>query len=371
MPQISGKPRVHILVPTFQPNDAVGNDVAGMYAILREAGYRVTIFAEHIHHTLASITRKADRNNEEYWRDSDAILIYHHAILWELGEQILAGTRNKIVIKYHNVTPPEFFANYAQHYYWACIKGKEATARLAQIPDTLIWGDSQYNADEFVSLGVAPERCRVLPPVHKIEDLAREPFDNVVLGAYRETPNILFVGGLRPNKGHAKALEVLAALQTETAVPARLFFVGNFDPNLARYTEDLTEYVKHLDLVEDVTFAHSVTSAQLRSYYMTASVFLCVSEHEGFCVPLVEAMAFRVPVAAWATTAVKETAGGCGRMFDRFDPSELASAVAEFLESPETSREFAERGRARYEEVFHMRAIERKLLELVDEVARQ
>lgn len=363
------KPRIHILVPTFQPHDAVGNDVAGMYFALRSAGYDAIVFAEHIHHAFSSITRKADKGNDDYWRDSNAILIYHHAILWDLGEQILASTRNRIVIKYHNVTPPEFFASYAQHYYWACVRGKEATARLSQIPGVLVWGDSQYNADEFISLGVPPERCRVVAPIHKIEELGRLRFDNVVLGAYRASVNLLFVGGMRPNKGHAKALEVLAALREETMLPVRLFFVGSFDPNLARYTEDLAEYTRHLNLIDDVVFAQSVSPSQLRSYYMTASVFLCVSEHEGFCVPLVEAMAFRVPIVGWATTAVGETAGGCGMMYDTFDPAAMAAGVAECMENQEIARTLAKRGRQRYEDVFHVSAIERKLLNLVSEVA--
>lgn len=367
----AGKPRIHILVPTFQPYDAVGNDVAGMYYLLRAAGYDATIFAEHIHHHFAPITRKADKGNEEYWRDANAILIYHHAILWELGEEILAATKNRIVIKYHNVTPPAFFTSYAQHYFWACTRGKEATARLAKIPGTMIWGDSRYNSDEFVELGVEPERCRVLAPVHRIEELAAEPFDNVVLGAFRGSQNVLFVGGIRPNKGHAKALEVLAAFRRRRSAPLRVLFVGSFDANLSRYAEDLQEYVKHLDLTDSVSFAHSVTPAQLRAYYMAASVFLCVSEHEGFCVPLVEAMAFRVPIVAWATTAVGETAGGCGIIHQRFDPDEFAAGIEECLEDGEVARSLAERGRNRYENVFHNDAISRKLVALVEEAAQR
>ena len=103
---------------------------------------------------------------------------------------------------------------------------------------------------------------------------------------------------------------------------------------------------------------------------MTASVFLCVSDHEGFCVPLVEAMAFRVPIVAWGTTAVGETAGGCGWIIDRYDPEELAKGVAEVIDNPATAREFAARGRCRYETVFQKPAIHRKLLSLVEEVRR-
>lgn len=360
--------RVNILIPTFQPHDAVGNDVAGMYEILRAAGYDVHIYAEHIHHAVAPITEKAKLSNDAVWSDPNALTIYHHAILWELGEEVLAKIRHRIVIKYHNITPPEFFQNYGEHYYWACVKGKQSNQRLARIPGIHVWGDSAYNAEELIALGIPRERTRVVAPVHRIEELAHEPFDNVVLGAYRDgTANILFVGGMRPNKGHAKAMEIAAALRECTPRPFRLLFVGSFDQYLSRYTDDLEQYVKHLDLTGDVLFARSVSPSQLRSYYLTASVFLCVSEHEGFCVPLVEAMAFRVPIAAWATTAVGETAGGCGLLYDDFDAETMAEGIAELIENDGFAADFAERGRRRYEEQFHIDAIRRKLIGLVEE----
>jgi glycosyltransferase involved in cell wall biosynthesis len=367
------RPRILLLIPTFQPNDAVGNDVLGMYETLQSAGHETTVFAQFVHPKHEQITKVLRSDRDGPWEDPSAVLIYHHAIDWDLGERILAKSRNNIVIKYHNVTPAHFYTNYAEHYYWACIKGIQATERLAKLSNTWIWGDSWYNAQEFVSLGVAKERCRVVPPIHRIDDLAREPFDAVVTGAYRgNVANILFVGGIRPNKGHAKALEVLTALKQFTDTPARLLFVGNFDPNLKSYMDELRAYVAQLDFVEgeDVVFATSVSASQLRAYYMTASVFLCVSEHEGFCVPLVEAMSFRVPIVAWATTAVGETAGDCGWIVDRYDAEELAKGIAEIIDNPPVARELAGRGRHRYETEFQKCAIQRKLLALVGEVAQ-
>lgn len=362
------KRRINILVPTFQPNDAVGNDAAGMYEMLREAGYDTHIYAEHIHAAFAPITKQITSTPDSVWTDPDALTIYHHAILWELGEEILDRIRHRIVIKYHNITPPEFFRNHGQQYYWACVRGKESNARLAKIPGVLLWGDSSYNAEELIELGVPPERSRVLAPIHRIEELSREPFDNVVLGAYRgDTANLLFVGGMRPNKGHAKAIEIAAALRSLTPRSFRLLLIGSFDPSLHTYTADLEEYVKHLELNSEVLFARSVSPSQLRSYYLNATAFLCVSEHEGFCVPLVESMAFRVPIVAWATTAVGETAGRCGLIYDTFDAHEMAEGIAGLIENPHHAAELAEKGRRRYESAFHTEAIRRRLLDLTEE----
>lgn len=365
------KPRIFLLVPTFQPRDAVGNDILGMYRILRDAGYPTTIFAEHIHFEFASITSKPHLAADEFWHDPNAILIYHHAIEWNLGEEILRRSKNKIVIKYHNVTPPDFYKNYVEFYYWYCRKGMEATRRLAQLRVDFVWGASQYNNEDFIRLGVPRERCRVSAPIHSIEDLGCPPLDAVITGAYRDTiPNILFVGAFRPNKGHFKALETFAAYRRLTARPARLFFVGSFDPLLDGYVKEIGEYARALEVEDSVFMAQSVTPSQLRTYYTLASIFLCVSEHEGFCVPLVEAMYFRVPIVAWASTAVGETCNGCGAVYEEFDAEVLAQAMEECVENSSFARGLANRGRQRYETCFSPGAIRAQLLSLVEEAQR-
>jgi glycosyltransferase involved in cell wall biosynthesis len=340
-----------------------------MYRALRQSGYPTTIFAEHIHAAFASVTTKPQLDADQFWLDREAILIYHHAIDWPLGEEILRRSKNKVVIKYHNVTPPEFYRNYVEFYYSYCLRGVAATKRLAQVRVDRIWGASQFNNEEFIRLGVPREHCRVSPPIHHIDDLGRAPLDAIITGAYRgATPNILFVGAFRPNKGHFKAIEAFAAYRELSARPARLFFVGSFDPLLGGYVEELKHYARMLEVEDSMFLAPSVTLSQLRAYYSIASVFLCVSEHEGFCVPLVEAMFFRVPIVAWATTAVSETCGGCGIVFQDFDASELAKGIEECVENPAVSRTLARRGRERYESTFCPEAIRAHLLGLVEEV---
>src|SRR5258707_14847877 len=125
------------------------------------------------------------------------------------------------------------------------MKGVEAAQRLGEVRVDRIWGDSQFNNEEFIRLGIPRERCRVSPPIHHIEDLGRAPLDAVVTGAYRgATPNILFVGAFRPNKGHFKAIDAFAAYRNLSVRPARLFFVGSFDPLLGGYVEELKQYAR-------------------------------------------------------------------------------------------------------------------------------
>lgn len=363
------RPRITLLVPTFQPRDAVGNDVLGMYECFRSGGYSTSIHAEHIHPDYEPIAKLIRQPEDSSLGD---ILIYHHAIHWPLGEKILENTRKKVVIKYHNVTPPQFYANYNAGYYWACAEGVAASKRLARRPDAWIWGDSGFNTREFIEFGASQARCRVVPPIHHTEDLAAAPLDTVVLGAHRgREPSVLFVGAFRPNKGHRKALECFTAYQRLSRRPAQMLFVGGFDAALADYVAELKLYAQYLGVEDDIRFCPSVSSSQLRAYYYVASVFLCVSEHEGFCVPLVEAMYFRLPIVAWGSTAVGETARGSGVVFDDFDADRIGQAMEELIENPIHARCLAEQQRDRYEAEFRLDVIHAKLLDLIGEVERE
>jgi glycosyltransferase involved in cell wall biosynthesis len=363
------KRSVFLLLPTFAPNDAIGNDVLKSYEILRRAGYDAHIFADHVDPSLASLAAETRAAPQQLWKDTAAILIYHHSTDWQAGERILARSKNRTVIKHHNVTPPRYFAGYAENYYRSCISGVEATGRLAKLRIDFVWGDSQFNADEFTRLGVPRERCRVIPPLHRIEDLGRAPLDTIIAGKYRdEGPNLLFVGAFRPNKGHFKAIETFAGYRALAVRPARLFLVGNLDVALTQYREDLIQHARNLEVDDSVHLAHGVSLSQLRAYYNIASVFLCVSEHEGFCVPLAEAMFFRVPIVAWANTAVGETCGGCGIVSEVFDAHTLAEGIDEAVTNRAVMRDLVHRGRRRYETVFHPDVIEAQLLSLIQEV---
>jgi glycosyltransferase involved in cell wall biosynthesis len=364
------KPRVFILIPSFQPHDAVGNDALGMYEFLKEAGYDVRLMAEHIHPAYKLVAATLTPEMDDCWQDPKAITIYHHSIQWDLGETILRRSKNRIVIKYHNVTPPEFFAPYNENYYYACVNGVEATKRLAGFRIDYIWGDSLFNAEEFVQCGVPAERCRVVPPIHRVEDLGRSPMDAVVSGQYRERRIILFVGAFRPNKGHFKALEVFSAYRRMGGRAAQLLFAGSFDPRLQRYITELEEHARRLEVDDGLSFCTSVSASQLRSLYNVAAVFLCVSEHEGFCVPLVEAMYFRTPIVAWASTAVGETCGGCGIVHQEYKAEALAEEIEACMEDPVLCRKLASEGRLRYETAFHPDVIQDKFFNLLEEVER-
>ena len=354
------------------PHDAIGNDVLGMAECFEAAGYPTTVFAQWIHPTREKFARRIDLEPEDTWKCAGDILIYHHALHWQFGESVLANARTRVIVKYHNVTPPGFYEHYSDKLFRECGEGVEATRRIARRRNAWFWGDSSFNAEELVRMGAAPERCRVVPPCHSIEnELSGASLDNLSFGRYRGAHTILFVGGLRPHKGHLKAIEVFAHYRSISDRTSRLLFVGGSDPNLERYEADIRARAVQFGVDQEVDLVLGASPAQLRAFYLTASVFLCVSEHEGFCVPLVESMYFRLPIVAWGTTAVKETCGDAGIVIDDFQVASLAEAIDECTENPALARELACRGRTRYESWFRPAAIQKRLLELLAEIVER
>lgn len=361
---------VYLMTPSLVPYDAIGNDVAAMRAALVEQGFAVQVFAQGVHPACAAIAEPLARASASIWDSPDAVLIYHHSAGWPQGEAILFRTRNRVVIRYHNVTPPRFFAPYSEAHRVACQAGVESTRRIATLPHTLVVGDSHFNCADFTGAGVAPARCRVLPPLHQTDALGAEAADWATVARFSgETVNLLFVGGVKPNKGHARAIHVLAQYQRHFNPRARLIFAGGLDERMNGYVDSLKQTAAGLGVADDVIFTGSVTGSQIKSLYLSADVFLCTSEHEGFCVPLLEAMYFRVPIVAWGVTAVPETMGDCGVVLEEWNDYLFAAHIDRLVEDDEAARRVGAGGRKRYEHVFAPGVLRRRLHEIVAEVS--
>jgi glycosyltransferase involved in cell wall biosynthesis len=365
------KPNIYILAPSLMPYDAIGNDVRGMAAALRAAGYQVDVFAEEIDPACANSGRILDLHDRRRWHDSRAILIYHHSMAWPKGEQLLEATAAKLVIRYHNITPARFFSRYSEAHYRACKDGEASTRRLARITRAWFLGASTFNCEELIRLGAPVARSAALAPFHVTEELSRVPFDAGTLDRYKDgSTNILFVGGLKPNKGHLRALGVFAEYRLRANMDARLIFAGTFDPRLSSYREELDREAESMRLTRHVVFAGPVTASQLRSLYTLADVFLTVSEHEGFCVPLVEAMYFRLPIVAWGAAAVSETVGKAGLVWDDFDAGCLAESIHTVAEGGQLARQLTSAGLHRYQERFRSDVVSAHLESVLGHVSR-
>jgi glycosyltransferase involved in cell wall biosynthesis len=352
--------RVALMVPCFTEADAVSTDVLGMYRALSARGHEVCVLA--CHWEVNGLPVRHLRSAGALLQDPSALLIYHLSTGCREAAEALAGAGCRRVLKYHNVTPAEFFAGVDQEYVLACREGRAELAALARAGLDRYLADSDYNLRELLDEGAPAAAGAVVPPFHNIHRLLETDPDPGVLARLRDgKANFLVVGRLAPNKGHAALLEAFA-LYRRHAPASRLLIVGKGDPRLEVYTEALRARAAGLGLGEAVVFTGGVSLAALRAYYQAAHLFVITSRHEGFCVPLVEAMALGVPVLALGSTAVPGTVGDAGVVWQEDDPRLLAESMHRLVADREAAAALGARGRRRYHDHFTNGRIEFRFL---------
>jgi glycosyltransferase involved in cell wall biosynthesis len=354
--------RIAIVSPALLPGDAIGRDVLHMGHVLREQGHEVELFS-------TTWGKPQPRNDNDLHvrdflaNDPFALLILHHAIGWPHAVPLIAAAKCRRIIKYHNVTPARFYDSLDAEYAELCRKGRTQLRELIALDCDLYLADSPFNQKDLLELGADPRRCVVLPPFNGLENLQKTRPDPHVLHDYGDgRTNLLFVGRRAPNKGHRFLLDAFAIYHHRYNANSRLVLIGRGEPRQEKYTQSLREQMWRLGLQGHVIFVDSVTDAELKAYYERASVFVLASEHEGFCVPVVEAMALQVPIVAYGTTAVPHTVGEAGLVWDEPDPFLLAQSIDAVVRDARVRRQLTERGRRRYQEWFSNQRIERDFL---------
>jgi len=319
---------VHQLIAAAAPGDAVTDQALAWQGILRGWGAEGLVIAEHVHPALDGAARRADRSAAEL-RRADA-LVLHYSVWSRVVDDALAA-RAPLAVCYHNVTPGDLLRPWNTALADACDRGRAALPRLAGRATALI-ADSGFNARELAEAGLG--EARVVPLVL---DLPAAAPDARPVGS---PPAILTVGRIVPNKRVEDVLRAFALYRGRHAPDATLTLVGS-DDGFASYRAALDDLVARIR-VGGVRFAGRVPGAERDRLYATADAYLCMSVHEGFCAPLVEALAHGVPVVARAAAAVPETLGGAGVVVDPPDLLPLAAeALAEVVGSPATREALA------------------------------
>ena len=285
--------------------DAIGVDIMGMHRILIESGFSVTLIGQRFDEEVEERARTMSVAKAIAGPAPD-ILIYHHSIYWEQGETLLQRSGGVRMMKYHNVTPPEFFADYSPDYVNLCRMGREQTARLIGLFGATdhYMADSDYNAAELFEAGAG--EVSVAPPFTNVASFLRPAGSATVPSA---PFSVLFVGRMAPHKGHFDMLTVVAAYVAAFGPGIRLTMVGGLDDLLDEYGERVRGQVAALGITDQVVIADSIDHDALLRLFAEADVFLCLSEHEGFCVPVIEAQAACIPVISVNTTALADTIG--------------------------------------------------------------
>jgi glycosyltransferase involved in cell wall biosynthesis len=319
----SPRPRVHQVLATLGYGDAIGHEVLGIQRVLRRAGYESEIFTE-----------TADPRLEEFTIDYRELvgavgpsdLLIHHFSIGSRASRTAYALPGRMVLVYHNITPPSYFIGVHKQLVKLCFHGRrELKAYINRCE--LALGDSEYNRQELADLGYP--RTAVLPVVPDFTHLDGDP-DRRLADLDDDWTNVMFVGRVIPNKKFEDVIRAFHAYRTRHNPRARLLLVGSYS-GFETYLAMLQGLVARLG-TPDVHFLGHVSNEELTALYDVADLFLCASEHEGFCVPIVEAFYKRVPVLAYAATAVPATMDGGGVLYETKDPLEVARLMDAVLE---------------------------------------
>ena len=354
--------RIAICTPDLAPGDAVSNDVIGMYHALTDRRYEARIFAENTYINRPQVHRP--EHIKDFLQNSEDILIYHHSVGWDIGINLLRELKCRKVIKYHNVTPPTFFEGLAENYVTACKSGRKQLRDITRIKADIYLADSEYNMDELFEVGSRRIHCVVVPPFHHIDRLQQLEIDKDVINQYDDgKTNVLMVGRIVPNKNHLALIDVFNVYHREYNRNSRLLIVGKEDSGLISYNMSLYSKVRELNLENNILFLGEVSDAALKAYYLVADVFMITSMHEGFCVPLIEAMSMKIPIVAYASSAIPDTVGKVGLVWDEYDPELMAASVDKIVRNERVRISLGEMGWRRYQNMFTNDRIKERFFE--------
>jgi L-malate glycosyltransferase len=308
--------RIHQVLATLGYGDAIGHEVLGIQRVLRDAGYVSEIFVETADHRLEPQTR--DYRELVDFSHPDNLLL-HHFSLGSKASRTAYALPDRMALIYHNITPPEYFIGVHRTLARQTFRGRRELRAYADRCD-LAMGDSEFNRQDLEGLGFP--RTAVLPVVPDFSHLDREP-NWLAAGEFDDDwTNIVFVGRMIANKKIEDLIRWFHAYHTVFNPRSRLLLIGA-QTQFERYVASLHQLVATLG-TPHVSFVGHVTDEELVALYEVADLFLCASEHEGFCVPLVEAFYKQVPVLAYAATAVPSTMDGAGVLFEDRDPLHVA-----------------------------------------------
>jgi L-malate glycosyltransferase len=324
---------IHQVLATLGYGDAIGHEVLGIQRVLRAAGYESEIFVQTAEPRVKHLTlHYSDLRDASH---PDNILIHHFSI-GSRASRLAYALPDRMVLIYHNITPPEYFVDINKELVRLCFRGRRELALYKSRCD-LALGDSEYNRQELEALGFSP--TGVLPVVPGFDHLAISDF-HTADGFDDDWVNVLFVGRVIPNKRFEDVIRAFHAYKTFFNPRSRLLLVGSH-AGFERYVAMLHGLIARLD-ARDVHVVGHVSNEELAAYYDVADVFVSASEHEGFCVPLIESFHAGVPVLAYAATAVPATMDGAGVLYTSKDPLHIAALINAVVDDPEMSERIIE-----------------------------
>ena len=312
---------VHQLLPAAQPRDAITEQALAWRDLLRGWGYSSEIVAEHVHAELVGAVRPLDGAAMRLVSDGGIVLRY---ALWSSTVEVALRAQGPVALCYHNITPGELLRDFNPTVADLCDRGREALALFQGRVETLI-ADSSFNATELRGAGLG--EAAVIPLLLELPPAVRRRRPN-------PEPIVLTVGRIVPNKRLEDVIKAFTLYQRHRAPDASLVVVGS-DLGFEGYRHALDVLVARIG-VRRVRFTGPISSEARDAWYRSADVYLSMSVHEGFCAPLIEAIAHGVPVVARSAGAVPETLGEAGIVLEGAELPLVAEALHELASSSST-----------------------------------
>lgn len=322
--------------------DAITNMMLELQELLRAKGYESEIYAEYIDERLSDKIKPIG----DYKGNGENLLFVHHSMGMNCFDKII-GLPDKRALIYHNITPEHFFEDEGTKR--AIRKGLCQAKEYRKYVEYSI-ADSNFNRKELLGMGY--EDVDVMPIQISLERFDRVSAKASVLENHEKYKNILFVGRVVPNKCQKDILHSFAVYNTYYNADSRLFLVG--DDSMEGYVGELKEICKNYAIEDKVFFTGKVTEEELKAYYEMADLFLCMSEHEGFGVPLLEAMKMGVPVISYRSSAVPETMNGAGILVNEKNYAYIGALCNEVLTDSDLYAKIVERQKIRIKRLEEM-----------------
>ncbi|RHX87603.1 glycosyltransferase family 4 protein [Leptospira stimsonii] len=336
----------------FNPGDAISNEMLEIRNYLRELEYKGDIYSENIGASRLPFVKKY----KTYNKSSKDILFYHHSIHSGIFD-FLRSFRSPRILIYHNVTPHHFFESYDLKMSYLLKKGREELKEMKDRFD-LVFAVSKFNQAELEALGF--RNVEILPITYQLSQSILKTEK-----AVSPIKKILFVGRITPNKRQDDLLRLAYAYKTLYSDQFQFYLAGFSSRELFLYREELERMLDFYNLRKNVLITGFLSDNELNHLYQEADAFVSMSEHEGFCVPLIEAMVHKIPILAYAGGAVPETLNGAGILFKEKKFPDLAVLLHKILTDVDFKNQILNRQNLRLEEFKNLesKSVLRKAIE--------
>lgn len=341
--------KIYQVLDALDFGDGVSNDVINKYELLTEMGYKTDIYSKWCHDKVKNYRKDI----QELKVEPDDIILHHISGQTFIHEELKKLQCTKVLV-YHNMTPPEFLDNKDAE------NIKNGMKQICSVASEYQYflGVSDFNGQNLVEMGVT-DQYEVLPILIPFENMESYKTKK----RKRKEKIFLFVGRVARNKKQEDIIDIFNEYFSKINYNSRLIFVGNCEYS-PEYYQCLQDKIRHLPCRENIEFKGKVSDDEVYAAYNDADVFICMSEHEGFCIPLLESMYFDVLTIGFDAGAVKSTMGEAGVLVQYKDPKCIAQLIHTIFQSKNIYKELIEKQRENVL-LYSREQIKKKLQELI------